>query len=85
VPDDQIVLRRESLRRDPALKNDGRAFAVLGISEHKPDLSTWHEHDGDLRPVSVAWLTWDELAECPEHPLADEFGRYIAWKRTHAT
>jgi hypothetical protein len=34
--------------------------------------------------VSIAWLTWDELAKCAEHPLADEFGRYLAWKRTHS-
>jgi hypothetical protein len=61
-----------------------RVMAVLGISERKPDLAKWHETDGNLRPVSIAWLTWDELSECPEHPLADEFGRYLAWKRTHA-
>jgi hypothetical protein len=84
IPDDQIVLRRDSLRDDPALKNDDRVFVVLGISEDKPDLVKWREPDDHLRAVSVAWLTWDELAECPEHPLADEFGRYIAWKRMHA-
>ena len=59
-------------------------MAVLGISERKPDLAKWHEPDGNLRSVGIAWLTWDELAECPEHPLADEFGRYLAWKRIHA-
>lgn len=84
VPDDQVVLRRDSLRGDPGLKRDERAFAVLGISGHKPDLAKWHESESELREVSVAWLTWDELAQCPEHPLADEFGRYIAWKRLHA-
>lgn len=84
VPDDQIVLRRDSLRSDPGLKSDQRAFVVLGVSEHKPDLAKWHERDGDRRQVTVAWLTWEELAECPEHPLTDEFGRYIAWKRMHA-
>jgi hypothetical protein len=83
IPDDQIVLRRDSLRKDPALKNDDRAFAVVGVSEQKPNLTKWEEFDCDLRPVTVAWLTWDELAECAEHPLADEFGRYIAWKRVH--
>ncbi len=81
VPDDQIVLRRDSLRDDPGLKGD-RVFAVLGVSEHRPDQQ---EPDGDLHPVTVAWLTWDELANCPEHPLADEFGRYIVWKREHSS
>ena len=84
VPDDQIVVRRDSLRNDPALNNDDRAFAVLGVSEHRPDLVKWQDHDGDLRSVTIAWLTWDELSECSEHPLADEFGRYIAWKRMRA-
>jgi hypothetical protein len=84
VPDDQIVLRRDSLRADPAHKSNERVMAVLGISERKPNLAKWHEPDGDLRPVSIAWLTWNELAECPEHPLADEFSRYLTWKRTHA-
>jgi hypothetical protein len=74
----------DSLRGDPAHKTDERALAVIGISERKPDLAKWHEPGDDLRRVSVAWLTWDELAECPEHPLAGEFARYIAWKRMHA-
>ena len=84
VPDDQIVLRRDSLRCDPSLKSDQRHLAVLGISERAPDLSKWQEVDQGLRPVTIAWLTWDELAACPEHPLAHEFGRYVAWKREHA-
>jgi hypothetical protein len=78
IPDDQIVLRRDSLRLDPELDADTRVFAVLGVSEHRPDLARWRESDGALRPVRLAWLTWDELAGCREHPLADEFGRYIA-------
>lgn len=85
VPDDQIVLRRESLRGDPDLKADHRILAVLGVSERKPDLVKWHEPDDDQRPVTVAWLTWDDLAACAQHPLADQFRRYIAWKRQHAT
>jgi hypothetical protein len=85
VPDDQIILRRDSLRSDPTLEGDQRAFAVLGISPLKPDLAKWRESDRDHRTVTVAWLTWDELAECPEHPLTAEFGRYIAWKRMLAS
>ena len=53
--DDQIVLRRDSLRNDPTLKNDSRAFAVLGISEHKPYSARWHEHESNLRPVTITW------------------------------
>lgn len=82
VPDDQIVLRRDSLRSDPNVNSDERTFAVLGVSEHKPGLAQWDEPDGDGRPVTVAWLTWDDLADCSDHPLAEEFGRYLAWKRT---
>ena len=51
VPDDQIVLRRDSLRESPDLKNDQRALAVLGVSEHKPDLAKWQEHTTE-RPRS---------------------------------
>ena len=47
VPDDQIVLRRDSLRDDPAHKSDQRVMAVLGISERKPDQTRWHEPDGN--------------------------------------
>ena len=83
VRDDQIVLRRDSLRTDPALRDDDRAFAVLVVSEAEPDLTTWHEADADARPVTVASLSWDDLAACPAHPLADEFGRCLAWKRAH--
>lgn len=84
VPDDQIVLRRDSLRTDPALADDERALAVLGVSEIEPDLAKWHEPAGEQRPVTIAWLTWDELAACAAHPLADEFASYLAWKRKHA-
>jgi hypothetical protein len=82
APDDQIVLRRDSLRSDPALKADEREFVMLGISPSKPELAAWRESDGDRRSVTVAWLTWDELATCPEHPRAAEFARYVAWKRS---
>lgn len=82
VPDDQIVLRRDSLRHDPAQHHD-RVMAVLGISASKPDLAKWRKPDDHLRPIIIAWLTWDELAECLEHPFADEFGRYLAWKQIH--
>lgn len=81
IPDDQIQLRRDSLRTDPALAGDTRALVVLGVSEAKPDLSKWHESADTDRKVTIAWLTWDELAECPHHPLGDELRRYLSWKR----
>jgi hypothetical protein len=84
VPDDQIVLRRDSLRNDPVSQHDNRTFAVLGISEATPDLAKWNEHDASLRRVTIAWLTWDDVAACTAHPFADEFARYITWKRAHA-
>ena len=84
VHDDQIVLRRDSLRTDPALRGDDRAFAVLIVSETEQDLARWDEPDGDARPVTIARLSWDDLAECPTHPLAEEFGRYVARKRVLA-
>jgi hypothetical protein len=81
IPDDQIVLRRESLREDPELVDDQRLLAVLGVSESKPELAKWSEPVGSSRPVVVTWLTWDDLAQCPDHPYAEEFARYLAWKR----
>lgn len=84
VPDDQIVLRRDSLRGNPALKGDERAFAVLGVSERMPELAKWHEAESGLRAIIITWVTWNDLSECPVHPLADEFGRYISWKRKQA-
>lgn len=82
VPDDQIILRRESMRHDPALEADERPFVVLGVSEHTPDLTKWKEDSSSARPVQVVWLTWDDLAGCQGHPFAGEFARYIAWKRS---
>lgn len=84
IPADQIELRRDSLRSDPALKHDHRPFAVLGVSEKKPAMAAWKETHEHLPPVHVAWLTWDELAQCPHHPSAAEFKRYITWKRALA-
>jgi hypothetical protein len=84
VPDDQVVLRRDSLRKDPDLRGREGVYAVVGVSEDKPRLSRWAESNDAARDVLIAWLTWDELAECPEHPFADEFKRYLAWKRRHA-
>ena len=86
IRDDQIVLRRDSLRSDPALVADGRLFVVLGVSNGKRDLAAYEEtDDANHRPVQIAWTTWSDLARCDAHPLAAEFRRYLAWKRSFAT
>lgn len=87
VFDDQVVLRRDSMRADPALANDHRNFVVLGVSRQGPDLSLYVETEQDppLRRVTVAWLTWQDLAACEAHPLAPEFRAYLEWKQTHAS
>jgi hypothetical protein len=81
--DDQIVLRRDSFRKDAALSQGERPLVVLGIGPVEEDLARYIEEDASLRRVAVQWLTWPLLAECPTHPLAEEFGRYLAWKENH--
>ena len=41
--DDQVVLRRDSMRKDPSLRGDKRSFVVLGISNAVPDLTPYSE------------------------------------------
>jgi hypothetical protein len=80
--DDQVVLRRDSMRADPALIDDKRQFVVLGVSNTVPDLAAYAEHgQPDRKRVTIAWLTWDDLASCDHHPRAEEFRRYLEWKR----
>ena len=81
--DDQVVLRRDALRNDPATARDSRQFVVLGISNARPDLSAYNEASRQpaLRAVRIEWMTWSELARCEAHPLAREFRRYLEWKR----
>jgi hypothetical protein len=79
---DQVELRRESMRADPALIDDKREFAVLGVSNAVPDLTAYAEHgQTDRKRVTIAWLTRDDLASCDDHPRAEEFRRYLEWKR----
>lgn len=84
--DDQVVLRRDSLRADPGLADDDRLFVVLGVSSEIPDLAVYDEpSDTSKRPVRISWISWDDLAGCDAHPLAAAFRRYIAWKRSCPT
>ena len=80
VPDDQIVLRRDSLRRDPALQNDKRSHVVLGVSLEQRDCTPYVESSDSMPGVTIAWSTWRDLAECPAHPYTAEFARHLAWK-----
>lgn len=81
IPDDQIILRRDALRATAEAVDDTVTLAVLGVSEHVPDLSPWLVDGSRLRPVVVRWLSWDDIADCPVHPCGEEFARYIVWKR----
>lgn len=85
--DDQIMLRLDSLGKDPALGPDSdRVCMVLGISNEAPDLSSYDTtlaNPDYLRTVLLRWLTWGELAACSAHPHAEEFARYLDWKGAH--
>ena len=83
--EDQIVLRRGSMRRDPSLASDAnRLYVVLGVSNDIADLTPYDDAaEPALRRVEVRWLRWADLAECALHPHAEEFGRYLQWKQQH--
>jgi hypothetical protein len=77
--DDQIVLRRDSLEKDPKLEGIHGSLVVLGLSQSKEDVSSYEKETS--RGVEVTWMTWTDLAGCPSHPYAEEFARYLDWKR----
>jgi hypothetical protein len=77
--DDQLVLRRDSLGKDPAFDDGGRPLVVLGVSREIHDVAGYELIDGRHR-VFVRGLTWADLANCSTHPLAYEFRRYLAWR-----
>jgi hypothetical protein len=79
--DDQIVLRRAAMRADEEFDRDGRPRVVLGVSRWAGDVTAYAESGDSGRPVAIRWLTWQDLAACPNHPRADEFARYVAWKQ----
>jgi hypothetical protein len=77
--DDQLVLRRDSLAKDPAFDGEGRPRFVLQVSRETHDVAGYELVNGRRR-VSVRGLTWAHLAACSTHPLAEEFRRYLAWR-----
>jgi hypothetical protein len=83
--DDQVVLRRDSLRKDSKLATREGPLVVLGVSQSNLDLAMYREDDTQLRHVVLCWLTWRSLADCSVHPLSAEFGRYLKWRETLRT
>ncbi len=80
--DNQVILRRDSMRVDPALEADARAFVVLGVSNDVPNLDIYNGGfpAASRRPVHIAWVTWTQLAKCDVHPRAAEFRAYLQWR-----
>jgi hypothetical protein len=85
IVDDQIVLRRDSMRKDKRLPGEQRSFVVLGVSRKLPPLDVYAENDQSMRPVDIRWVTWGTLASCPHHPVGAEFERHLEWKSLHGT
>lgn len=80
--DDQVVLRRESITHDPALAEHPGQRLVLGVSNHRQDVSAYARgaEASAGRQIEVRWMTWQDLTQCGAHPHADEFKRYLDWK-----
>lgn len=77
----QMQLRRDFLTKYGRRIYGERGFVVLGVSVGDPvEREAPTEGDG----VVTRGMTWDELASCEQHPGADEFRRYLAWKRQHS-
>src|SRR4051812_19530243 len=56
--DDQMVLRRDSLRKDPALSGDDRCFVVLGVSQVHENTDAHGPPNTEGKDVRIGWLTW---------------------------
>jgi hypothetical protein len=67
---------------EPAASSVRRVVLVLARTEADP--AGFAHLAAHYPAVRIAWLTWDELAECPEHPHAEEFRRYLDWKAQHS-
>jgi hypothetical protein len=78
TPDDQIVLRCRAL--GAAARDESPPRVVLGISVNGSEVDVY-QHVADETDVVVRWLTWTDLATCHEHPQAQAFSSYLAWKQ----
>jgi hypothetical protein len=77
----QMQLRRDFLAKYGAAIYGKRGFVVLGVTlaggieaEPPPD------SDG----VVTRSLQWSDLGSYPDHPRAEEVGRYLSWKQAHS-
>lgn len=82
--DDQVVLRRLALRAEASANPGERLRAVVGVSRLAHDLGIYEEHVVPTFPVEVRWITWERLAQCQAHPLAEQFRKYVSWKKAVA-
>ena len=77
----QMQLRRDFFTKYGDAIYGDRGFAVVGVSLGGPLEA---ETPPDTERVVTRTVTWDDLAEYPEHPRSDEFRRYLDWKRSHS-
>jgi hypothetical protein len=77
----QMQLRRDFFTKYGAAIYGDRGFVVLGVS-----LGGLLEAETppDTERVVTRTLSWEDLAAYDDHPRADEFRRYVAWKRSHS-
>ena len=76
-----MQLRRDFFTKYGDAIYGGRGFVVVGVSLGGP-LEAEVPQDTDR--VVTRTVTWDDLAEYPDHPRHEEFRRYLDWKRSHS-
>jgi hypothetical protein len=77
----QMQLRRDFFTRYGEAIYGDRGFVVLGVSLGGPLEA---EASQDTQRVVTRTIAWRDLADFPEHPRAEEFRRYLAWKQAHS-
>jgi len=81
---DQLVLRQDFLQKHAAsMCGQVNRIVVLAVSWHgnlfvKSDISL------SQGIMHLKDLTWDSLISETEHPLKDELGRYLKWKKDNS-
>lgn len=77
----QMQLRRDFFTKYGESIYGDRGFVVLGVSLGGPLEA---ETPPDAEGIVTRTLGWSELADYADHPKAEEFRRYLAWKRDHS-
>lgn len=77
----QMQLRRDFFAKYGTAIYGERGFVVLGVALAGALEASAPENTDSLVTSSV---TWDTLAEYAGHPKAEEFVRYLKWKRDHS-